>query len=120
MAVYQTGRIDEAWVSFGEDALSIADQLRRETDDPTYAEFGRTGKTRKDTCLLIMRIGSKIVVEGSHMFRVHVFEASNPRAPALYAAHYDVETFRLPVNDDDARVHDAAGRWMDWVRRRVL
>lgn len=120
MEVYETGRIDEAWVSFGKDAAEIAGRLGRETNDIAYMEFGRTAKSRKDTCLLIMRIGAKVVVEGSHNFRIHVFDAGRPGAPDLYADEYDVDLFILDLGHEDARVHDAAGRWMDWVRRRVL
>lgn len=119
-AVYESGRIDEAWVSFGKDAVRIAGQLNRATGDIAYTEFGRTDKPRKDTCLLIMRIGSKIIVEGSHDFRVHVFDAAGPNTPALYADLYDVDQFILPQGHHNARRHDAPGQWMNWVRKRIL
>jgi hypothetical protein len=119
MGIYQSGRIDEAWISFGRKALEIARNLGRQTNDIAYTEFGQTAKSRKDTCLLIMRIGKKIVVEGSHNFRIHIFEAGSPKAPGLYANNYDVDLFLLPLGDENARVHDAAGHWMEWVRRRV-
>lgn len=119
MGIYESGRIDEGWVSFSKEAAEVATQLARETGDRGYLEFGRTAKSRGDTCLLIMKIGSKTIVEGSHNFRVHLFEPGRSRAPELYADDYDVDDFILPVGDQNTRMHDAAGNWMRWVMERI-
>lgn len=118
MGLYDEGRIDEAWPSFGGDAAVMADSLARTTGDPAYAAYGRQIK-RKDTSLLIMRIGRYVVVEGSHNFRVHVFRQDRAGGPSLYASQYNIEDFLLPQGDRDARMHDSAGNWMRWVREKI-
>lgn len=119
MGMHKRGRIDEAWVAFTKDARSIAGRLFRETHDPAYSAFGMQEGSRKDTCLLIMRVGKMIIVEGSHNFRVHIFSEDKTDAPKLYAQHYDPAEFILPVGHTDARMHDVAGNWMQWVEDRA-
>lgn len=119
MGMYERGRIDEAWVAFTKEAKTIADELFRQTDDPAFAAYGLQNGSRKDTCLLVMRIGRNIVVEGSHNFRVHMFDVERSRAPRLYERSYDPENFLLPVGDTNARMHDPSGNWMGWVRDKV-
>lgn len=116
MGLYDEGRIDEAWPSFGGDAAVIADSLARTTGDPAYAAYGRQIK-RKDTSLLFMRIGKFIVVEGSHNFRVHVFRQDSPESPRLYESEYDTYDFMLPDHHKDARRH--IGNWTNWVRGKI-
>lgn len=118
MGLYEEGRIDEAWPSYGTDAQAIADQLARTTGDLTYSAYGRQ-LSRKNTSLLIMRVGPRIVVEGSHNFRVHLFRQGSTTAPRLYEGRYDLDGFILPQGHQDARMHDAAGNWMSWVRERI-
>lgn len=119
MGVYDRGRIDEAWVALGSKAVPHAEDLYARTGDPSYMSFGKQS-TRNDTCLLIMRIGTKTIVEGSHSFRVHVFPTSTRNTPELYLGNYDLADILLPVGHRDARMHDTAGNWMGWVQRRVL
>lgn len=120
MGMHKRGRIDEAWVAFTKDAQAIAEGLFRETHDPAYSAFGMQDGSRKDTCLLIMRVGRKIIVEGSHNFRVHVFEFGEVRAPTLYAAGYNVDDIILmPREHPQTKVHDAPGNWMRWVEDKV-
>ncbi|MCX5568170.1 MULTISPECIES: EH signature domain-containing protein [Kaistia] len=116
MGLYEEGRIDEAWPSYGTDAQAIADQLARTTGDLTYSAYGRQ-LSRKNTSLLIMRVGPHIVVEGSHNFRVHVFHHRENMPLALYQLRYDVDNFMLPDPHPDARRH--VGNWMNWVREKI-
>lgn len=119
MGMYEQGRIDEAWVAYTKRASAYADRLFDESGDASYASYGLQGGAKKDTCLLIMQINAKIVVEGSHDFRVHIFSESDPRAPWLYESSYDVDDFILPFPHPDARVHDWPGKWMNWVREKL-
>ncbi|KPH79414.1 EH signature domain-containing protein [Bosea vaviloviae] len=119
MGLYEKGRIDEAWVALTRDAQAIAASLFQQTKDPAYESYGKQEGARKKTCLLVMRIGNLIVVEGSHDFRVHVFRTEDTAAPRLYASGYDAESFLLPVGHHDARMHDTAGNWMRWVERKI-
>jgi len=116
MGLYEQGRIDEAWPSFGADAQAIADQLARTTGDSAYSSYGRQ-LTLKNTSLLIMRIGRHVIVEGSHNFRVHIFRQDALGCPRLYESQYDARAFVLPNQHPDARVH--IGDWMSWVRERI-
>ena len=116
MGLYEEGRIDEAWPSYGTDAQAIADDLARTTGDLAYGSYGRQ-ITKKNTSLMIMRIGLHIVVEGSHNFRVHVFRLGEATPLTLYQHQYDVEDFILPDPHPDARRH--VGNWMNWVREKI-
>ncbi len=117
MGMYQQGRIDEAWVALTDSARKIAEQIFAETGDESYRSYGRQVGSRKDTCLLIMRVGRRTVVEGSHNFRVHLFEDGDAGAPVLYASEYDIADFILPDPDPNARAH--VGNWEDWVREKI-
>ncbi len=119
--LYDRGLIDEAWVALSPRAYSDAMTMVAETGEEIYRMVSRqTARSRKDTCLLIVRIGRYTVLEGSHDFRVHVFQATDPHAPALYEDDYDAESLILPQHHPDARMHDPGGNWMRWVEQRVL
>lgn len=85
MGLYEEGWIDEAWPSYGTEAQAIADEIARTTGDLAYAAYGRQ-LSRKSTSLLIMRVGQRLVVEGSHNFRVHVFRQGSAASVGLYAS----------------------------------
>nr|WP_272211139.1 EH signature domain-containing protein [Marinicella sp. W31]MDC2877024.1 EH signature domain-containing protein [Marinicella sp. W31] len=118
MDLYKRGRIDEAWLALGKDSETAAANLYRRTGDPAYRNFGRQ-RSRSDTSILMMRIGEKIVVEGSHSFRVHVFDKPVQERPELYATDYDLGKIVLPLGDARTRVHDTGGNWMSWVMERI-
>jgi len=119
--LYERGLIDEAWVALSKSAFMDAEKMYRETGDITYRMTGRqTSSSRRETCLLIMRIGSRIVLEGSHDYRVHIFADADPKAPELYAAEYNAESLILPQNDRSTRSHDAYGHWRKWVTERLF
>lgn len=119
--LHERGVVSEAWVVLSPNAAKIADYLHAQTGEETYKMAGRqTAKSRKDTCLLIMRVGRYTVVEGSHDYRVHLFDAADPQAPQLYRDKYDAEAITLPADDPMARRHDPQGHWMRWVQERVL
>jgi hypothetical protein len=119
--LHERGHVLEAWVVLSPNAGRIADGLYSKTHEETYKMAGlQTAKSRKDTCLLIMRAGRYVVVEGSHDYRVHLFDASDPRAPQLYRDEYDADAITLPADHPNARRHDPTGNWMRWVRERVL
>jgi hypothetical protein len=117
MGIYNKGRIDEAWVALGNKAIPYAKDLYQRTGDPSFMSYGR--QSRRDTCLLFMKIGNKTIVEGSHNFRVHVFPTPSRKTPSLYANNYDLQEIMLPKQHSDARVHDSGDNWMGWVQRRI-
>jgi hypothetical protein len=119
--LYNRGLVDEAWIALSPQAAEIARRMHVQTSDPLLTMFGRqVARGRKETCLLIMRIGSHVVVEGSHDYRVHLFSVSDRRAPQLYQERYDAERLTFPAHDPMARMHDQHGHWQKWVTDRVL
>ncbi|HTQ10239.1 MAG TPA: EH signature domain-containing protein, partial [Fimbriimonadaceae bacterium] len=118
LGLYEQKRIDAAWVAFSGRAASLA---RRQVDaggKRGLLSFGRqtAGGGRTDTSLLILKIGSKIVVEGSHSYKVHVFSVDDPNAPRLYQPNYDCEHIRS-LHGAQAKPH--LGDWQGWVRERI-
>ncbi|WCA60515.1 EH signature domain-containing protein [Agrobacterium tumefaciens] len=119
--LFNRGLVNEAWVALSPAAADIAADMFAKSANAASAVAGKqTSKVRKDTCLLIMRIGRHIVVEGSHDYRVHVFSGTDRRTPKLYQTTYDAEALILPVGHTDTRIHDPYGHWMKWVEERVV
>lgn len=116
MGLYEQGHIDEAWFALGDKAIPIARNLHQRTGDKSYLSFGRQ-TSRKKTCLLFIRIGENIFVEGSNNFRIHAFPNPTRPPPQLYASNYDIDEILLPRPHDDARVH--IGDWKGWVKDRI-
>ena len=93
LSLHDQKRIDAAWVAF---SRSGADHARRQLSSRgsrSLLSFGNqtAGGSRIDTSLLILKIGNKVVVEGSHNYKVHIFKESNRNAPQLYRREYDCE-----------------------------
>lgn len=97
LGLHRQGRIDAAWVAFSPRG---AEEARRKTAGsrgnarPGYGHQ-IAGGTRSNTSLLILQIGRKIVIEGSHNYKVHIFDRSHPKCPKLYQFSYDCEDIRL-------------------------
>ncbi|MBB5753359.1 EH signature domain-containing protein [Prosthecomicrobium pneumaticum] len=115
LQLHEERRIDSAWVALSEEGARLA--RKRANGRPGLA-FGRqtAGGNRSKTSLLVLKIEGKIVVEGSHDYRVHVFREGAPGAPRLYQPRYDCEAIRH-IPGADARKH--TGDWQGWVRERI-
>lgn len=119
--LYDKGLIDEAWVALSPGAIGDAEEMFKSTGNPVYTMTSKqTARSRKDTCLLIMRIGPYTVLEGSHSYRLHVFLSADPAAPELYQDEYDAEALTLEVGHPNTCTHDAYGGWMRWAEQRLL
>jgi len=118
LGLHQQGRIDAAWVAFSDRAASEARRRSAASGSKGSLGFGRqtAGGTRAHTSLLILQIGRKIIVEGSHNYKVHVFNAADPRTPTLYNPHYDCEKIRLLPN---AKAQSHLGYWEGWVLENI-
>ncbi|MDZ4392048.1 EH signature domain-containing protein [Cypionkella sp.] len=91
--LHEQGRIDEVWIAFNDTGHRTA--IMKLPPDARHGplRFGhQIGE--KDKSLLIMRIGDKVVVEGTYSFEVHAFDARNSVAPKLYEPKYDVSKIR--------------------------
>jgi len=116
MKRYHQGRIDAAWVAFCPSAAEYARvHLVRTNTVDVKRRFGRqsAGGGRFDTSLLIMRIGNKIVVDGCHSYKTHIFDMNDSKAPPLFGATYDCEAIRL--RSKRSRSHHPIASWISWV-----
>ena len=116
MRLYDQRRIEAAWVAFSPSAAEYARRhLLKDQRSDNERRFGKqiAGGTRSNTSLLIMKIGRKIVVDGCHNYKTHIFDESDPRAPRLFQARYDCEDIRL--NSPRSKAHNAIRNWSQWV-----
>ena len=116
--LHRQGRISAAWVAFDDSGASEARRQMAKAGERDRLAYGRqmAGGSRKGTSLLILQIGQRIVVEGSHNYKVHVFKPGDPNAPPLYLRSYDCERIRLAPGVA-ARMHN--GDWQSWVLERI-
>lgn len=115
LRLYDQGRIDGAWVAFSE---AGAREARKRGGGKGTLNYGVqvVGGSRSNTSLLILKIGRKIVVEGSHNYKIHIFDETNRLAPKLYQARYDCDQIRL-IPGALAKPH--LGYWEGWVLEHI-
>lgn len=96
LGLYNQEKITSAWVAFSDQAAYRARAIKRLMREGATDNFGQqlAGGSRKNTSLLILKIGNCIVVEGSHSYKVHIFRTSNDQAPKLFQLNYDCERIR--------------------------
>lgn len=115
--LYQDKKIDAAWVAFSARATITAKRLANREGRSDLA-FGKqtSGGSRTNTSLLILKIGNRVVVEGSHSYKVHVFRSNDPMAPGLFELEYDCERIRLAPGHQEQAHHRG---WERRVRRLI-
>jgi hypothetical protein len=121
MQLYRQGQIDAAWVAFCPDAAAYAKQhliSSRELD--VSKRFGRqvTKGSYGKTSLLIMKIGRKIIVDGCHSYKTHVFDVGDPAAPCLFSQTYDCD--RIRDSSKRSKPHNSIEVWKSWVMVQAL
>lgn len=118
LKLYEDGMIDEAWVAFGSEARRYAEQnLVRGGKTNMNRRFGRQMDRGGSTSLLIMRIGNKIVVDGCHSYKTHVFRADDRKCPKLYKQQYFCDgIMRASPN---SKPHNSIPSWSQWVLQHV-
>lgn len=118
--LYEEGWIDEAWVALSPLGAEVASRIRRssQSDGHSTLNYGlQTARgSRLHTSLLILKIDRKIVVEGSHNYKVHIFDESDRAAPQLFQDAYDCEEIRLSGNPK-TRAHQSG--WQNWVMEHI-
>lgn len=118
LTLHEQKRVDAAWVAFGDSAEKHAKQLLKSGNGKSSLGFGRqtAGANRKNTSLLILKIGNKTLVEGSHDYKVHIFNNNNPSTPVLYQGKYNCEVIRVSSNEDYRHIPN---KWQGWVLERI-
>ena len=129
LQLFDEGKIDAAWVAFSSQAFTYARQnLMREDARNADSRFGfQAARPSSNTSLLIMRIGDKIMVDGCHSYRTHVFHKDDPMAPKMFQEGYDCdEIMRASDNrrDSASRAHGSPTNgsietWKRWVRDMI-
>lgn len=118
LGLYDDGMIEEAWVAFGSEAQRYARQhLLRSGEANIGRRFARQHDRGGGTSLLIMRIGNKIVVDGCHSYKTHIFQSNDRNAPKLYQrSYYCDDIMRASPN---SKSHSSIPSWKEWVMRHV-
>jgi hypothetical protein len=129
LQLFDEGKIDAAWVAFSSQAFVYARQnLMREDARNADSRFGyQAARPSTNTSLLILRIGDKIMVDGCHSYRTHVFHKDDPMAPQMFKEGYDCEEImRASDNrrDSASRAHGSPTNgsietWKRWVRDMI-
>ncbi|MBS8259337.1 hypothetical protein DYI23_03800 [Roseibium polysiphoniae] len=118
LELYDDKMIDEAWVAFGSEARRYAQQnLVRSGKTDMNRRFGRQLDRGGSTSLLIMRIGNKIVVDGCHSYKTHIFRSDVKNAPKLYQSEYYCDDILRASRN--SKPHNSISIWSQWVLQNV-
>lgn len=118
LRLFEERRIDEAWVAFGGVAREHAKQHYKGTGafniDKRFAkQLDRGGSTS----LLIMRIGNKIVVDGCHSYKTHIFRVNDSTAPKLYQTIYHCDD--VMRRSALSKAHNHIPNWQLWIEQHI-
>ena len=122
LKLYDEGKIDAAWAALSSRAFEYARQhLMRQDAKNAYTRVGYQ-EARQNTSLLIMKIGNKIMVDGCHSYRTHVFDVGDPMAPTLFEGGYNCDQI-MRASDRRAsgasKPHNSIPSWSRWVRDMI-
>ena len=94
--LYRASRIHEAWFALSPRGEEVARRLRGNQDVPlAYGRNESWNSGDRDKCLLVMRIDrDRVVVEGSHSFKTHIYRRGDRRSVSLYENTYDCDNVR--------------------------
>lgn len=121
LKLYDEGLIEQAWVAFCPSAERYArTHLIRSGYADNVRRFAKQSKggSRSDTSILIMKIGSKIVVDGCHNYRTHIFNIDDPVAPKLFRREYDCDADVMELAPW-SKQHNSIPAWSQWVRESI-
>lgn len=117
LKLFDEKRIDAAWVAFSSQAADYARaHLMREDARNADSRFGFQ-RARQNTSLLIMEIGNKIMVDGCHSYKTHVFDQDDPMAPKLFQEGYDCD--EIMRASPESKPHNSIDSWQRWVRDMI-
>lgn len=116
LQLYDEKLVEQAWVAFCPSAERYARQHLMAAEGKAQRRFGRqiAGGGRTDTSLLIMKIGNRIVVDGCHSYKTHIFDQQDPGAPRLFEWDYDCDD--IMRRSSNSKAHNSIPNWREWVR----
>lgn len=116
--LFHQGRIDAAWVAFGSAARRYAfKNLVRQGETNPGLRFGRQHERAAGTSLLIMKFGNRIVVDGCHSYKTHIFVEGEDNTPRLYQRDYYCD--RIMRSATRSKSHSSLHTWRAWVERNI-
>lgn len=124
LKLYDEGKIDAAWAALSPEGYDYAREnlMRRDAKNAYNRLAYQAGRKGTNTSLLIMKIGNKIMVDGCHNYRTHVFEIADPMAPKLFEEGYYCGEI-MAASDRRAsgasKSHNSIRSWSRWVRDRI-
>lgn len=122
LQLYDEGKIDAAWAALSSQAFEYARRhLMRQDAKNAYTRVGYQ-RARQNTSLLIMKIGNKIMVDGCHSYRTHVFDIADPMAPQLFKEGYDCDEIMRASDERSpsaSKSHSSIPTWKRWVRDMI-
>lgn len=124
LKLYDEGKIDAAWAALSKEGFQYAIKyLMRQDAKNAHTRVGyQAGRPNTNTSLLIMKIGNKIMVDGCHSYRTHVFDVADPMAPELFREGYDCDEI-MRASDRRravaAKSHSNIPSWSRWVRDMI-
>lgn len=122
LQLYDEGYVEEAWVAVCPAAERYIKKFIGEFGLDYFGErvvrFGKQKNGGVNTSLLIMRVGSKIVVEGCHNYRTHIFNFDDPLAPELYREEYNAFSDVIDVSPL-SKPHEPFSAWSHWILESI-
>lgn len=109
--------IDAAWVAFSSQATEYARAHLMRQDARNADSRFRFQRARQNTSLLIMWIGNKVMVDGCHSYKTHVFDQDDPMAPKLSQDGYDCD--EIMRASPESKSHSSIDSWKRWVRDMI-
>lgn len=112
-AYLQQGHIAEAWVALGPIAKDVAKEFI--SSNGSYA--GLSGGLRSHS-VLIMKIGSLVITEWSHIGKFRVWDTNNS-SPVLYKKSYDRGSLVYGFDYEGAHMGSENGSWQYKLSQRI-
>lgn len=124
LKLYDEGKIDAAWAALSPEGYDFAREhlMLRDAKNSYNRLAYQAGRKGTNTSLLIMKIGNKIMVDGCHNYRTHVFDIADPMAPKLFEEGYYCGEI-MAASDRRAtgasKSHSSIRSWSRWVRDKI-
>ena len=117
-AYLRHGMIDEAWLVLGPDAYDNAKHFL--SDETEYGRFIRGGGVvLPNHSTLIIRIGSLVITEWSHVGSYRLWQSFHDRTPKFYKVYYKrSDLVTLPMIEDAHRGSEN-GNWQNKLARTI-
>ncbi len=115
--------ISDAWVVLNDSGAGYALDLAEKHEDDTFLSHGKLNFREREKCFFIMKVGGLTIVEGTHNFRVRIFDRGSHHAPHLRQKFYDKDEIHArPVSSRGVEyIHDVHENWVqkseDYMRR---